>query len=124
MISDELANAKHGEQEKVVKVRLSNELVRLLSDQLYQSPLKAIEELVVNSYDAGAQVCRLFVPASSEIVQTGGRHFLVVFDDGSGLSADGMTDLWHVGQSNKRGAGVDWRASRGVNSGYKIQDPG
>src|ERR1035437_9911810 len=102
MISDHLADSKHGEQTTVVKVRLSNELVHLLSDQLYQSPLKAIEELVVNSYDAGADVCRLFVPASSEIAQAIGRHFLAVFDDGCGLSADGMTDLWHVGQSNKR----------------------
>jgi hypothetical protein len=112
MISDQLADAKHGEQTKVVKVRLSNELVHLLSDQLYQSPLKAVEELVVNSYDAGANICRLFVPASNEIAQAGGRHFLGVFDDGSGLSADGMTDLWHVGQSNKRTEEVIKRSKR------------
>ena len=60
MIADDLADAKNADQTKEVTVKLSNELVRLLSDQLYQSPLKAIEELVVNSYDAGAAVCRLF----------------------------------------------------------------
>ena len=37
-----------GQKQSEVRVRLSNELVQLLSDQLYQSPLKAIEELVVN----------------------------------------------------------------------------
>ena len=41
-----------------ITVRLSNEIVTLLSSQLYQSPLKAIEELVVNSYDADAKECR------------------------------------------------------------------
>ncbi len=34
------------EDDRVVRVVLSNQLVRLLSEQLYQSPLKAIEELV------------------------------------------------------------------------------
>lgn len=112
MISEQLADSKNGDEAKKVTVRLSNELVHLLSDQLYASPLKAIEELVVNSYDAGADVCKLFVPASSEIAQPGGRHFLAVFDDGSGLSAAGMTDLWHVGQSNKRTEAVAKRAKR------------
>ena len=112
MISDQLADAQHGEKTKVVKVSLSNQIVHLLSDQLYQSPMKAIEELVVNSYDAGADVCRLFVPASSEVAQTGGRHFLAVFDNGCGLSGDGMTDLWHVGESNKRTEEVIKRSKR------------
>src|SRR5437899_874925 len=40
-------------------VSLSNEIVHLLSEQLYTSPLKAIEELVVNSYDADAEECRI-----------------------------------------------------------------
>jgi hypothetical protein len=112
MISEELADSKNGDEAKKVTVRLSNELVHLLSDQLYQSPLKAIEELVVNSYDAEAEVCKLFVPASSEIAQSGGRHFMAVFDDGTGLSAAGMTDLWHVGQSNKRTEEITKRAKR------------
>jgi hypothetical protein len=42
-----------------IDVSLSNELVHLLSEQLYTSPLKAIEELVVNSYDADAEECRV-----------------------------------------------------------------
>jgi hypothetical protein len=46
-----------------VSVRVSREIVTLLSEQLYSSPLKAIEELVVNSFDADATECRLAVPA-------------------------------------------------------------
>ncbi len=54
---------------QAVQVTLSHALVRLLSEQLYQSPIKAIEELVVNSYDAEATECRTFVPASSDNVR-------------------------------------------------------
>src|SRR5947199_10564048 len=91
-----------GTPQSDVRVRISNELVQLLSDQLYQSPLKAIEELLVNAYDADAKACRLFVPNSSELAQANGRKFVAVFDNGTGLSAAGMVDLCHVGRSNKR----------------------
>lgn len=40
-------------------VSISNEVVHLLSEQLYTSPLKAIEEIVVNAYDADATECRI-----------------------------------------------------------------
>jgi hypothetical protein len=101
-----------GQKQTEIRVRISNELVQLLSDQLYQSPLKAIEELVVNSYDAGAKVCRLFVPDSATLAAGDGRKFLAVFDNGTGLSASGMVDLWHVGRSNKRTEEVRKRAAR------------
>ena len=45
-----------------IVVKLSYSFVRLLSEQLYLSQLKAIEELVVNAYDANAKACRVFVP--------------------------------------------------------------
>ena len=48
------------EDGRTVSVTLSNQLVRLLSEQLYQSPLKAIEELVVNAY-ALMQRCVAFL---------------------------------------------------------------
>jgi histidine kinase/DNA gyrase B/HSP90-like ATPase len=101
-----------GEPHSDVRVRISNELVQLLSDQLYQSPLKAVEELVVNAYDADAKVCRLFVPTSDELAQPTGRKFVTVFDNGSGLTASGMVDLWHVGRSNKRTEEVRKRSKR------------
>jgi len=79
-------------------VELSNDLVKLLSDQLYQSPLKAVEELVINAFDADAQICRVFVPAPSDTK----NDFIVVFDNGEGMDYSGLVDLWHIGGSKKR----------------------
>lgn len=83
-----------------VQVALSSELVRLLSEQLYQSPLKAIEELVVNSFDADAKECRIAV-RNGDLPQ-----FVAIYDDGIGMTADGLGNLWHIGQSNKRTEGI------------------
>ena len=88
---------------KSVKVQISNEIVHLLSDQLYQSPLKAIEELVVNSYDAGASVCRLYIPGS-DVITVPGSNMMGIFDDGSGMTPAQMEYLWHIGNSKKRDA--------------------
>ncbi|MBK8194434.1 MAG: hypothetical protein IPK76_14940 [Lewinellaceae bacterium] len=60
MITDDLQDL--GENKGQITVSLSNELVQLLSDQLYSTALKAIEELVVNSYDANSKYCAVFVP--------------------------------------------------------------
>ena len=38
-----------------IEVRLSYRIVELFSEGLYTSPSKAVEELVANSFDAGAQ---------------------------------------------------------------------
>ena len=90
-----------------ITVRLSNEIVTLLSSQLYQSPLKAIEELVVNSYDANAKECRLFVPDPSSDLQA-----ILVYDDGIGMDTDGLSDLWLVARSKKREAAYQRRIQR------------
>jgi hypothetical protein len=84
-----------------VTVKVSNAIVKLLSDQLYASPLKAIEELVVNSYDAGAKECRLFVPAPSQHKEEE-SGFVIHFDNGGGMNPTGLHQLWHIGLSNKR----------------------
>ena len=90
-----------------ITVRISNEILTLLSSQLYQSPLKAIEELVVNSYDADAKECKLFVPEPSDNLQA-----IVVYDDGIGMNADGLADLWLVGRSSKREPDYQHRMGR------------
>lgn len=86
-----------------LKVSLSNELVHLLSDQLYQSPVKAIEELVVNSYDADANICCAYVPVPSQTDKT----FITVFDDGVGMTYEGLVNLWQIGRSDKRDEEVE-----------------
>jgi Histidine kinase-, DNA gyrase B-, and HSP90-like ATPase len=88
---------------KSVTVQISNEVVHLLSDQLYQSPLKAVEELVVNAYDAEATICRLYVPGS-DVNAKPGNNMMGIFDDGRGMTSSEMQDLWHIGNSKKRNA--------------------
>jgi len=86
-----------GDAPRPIEVTLSNELVGLLSNQMYQSPLKAIEELVVNAYDADADECRVSVPdARTE------EQFVAVYDDGIGMDYEGLRNLWQIGRSNKR----------------------
>ena len=78
-------------------VTLSPELVGLLSEQLYRSPSKAIEELVVNGFDAEADEARIFVPDATTT-----ESFVVVYDDGLGMTYDGLGDLWKVGRPKPR----------------------
>ena len=92
-----------------VAVRVSREIVTLLSEQLYSSPLKAIEELVVNSFDADASVCRLVIPTATTEDAT---EPIVVFDDGVGMDEAGLADLWHVGHSTKREEAVQRQRQR------------
>lgn len=86
LIADQISDLKVFGDPLIVS--LSNDLIKLLSDQLYQSPLKAVEELVVNAYDANATVCKLFVPTPSDL----GNDFIVVFDNGEGMQVI-MADL-------------------------------
>lgn len=95
-----------------ITVVLSNELVDLLSGQLYKSPLKAIEELVVNSYDAGAADCFLYVPDAAAQEADPRGSFIVVFDNGIGMNLKGLEELWRIGQSGKKGSDVDPRTKR------------
>lgn len=88
-------------------VTLSPELVGLLSDQLYRSPSKAIEELVVNGFDAEADEARVFVPEPG----ASGR-FIVVYDDGIGMTYEGLADLWKVGRPKLRDDKVFERKQR------------
>lgn len=91
---------------KPVVVSLSRELVRLLSEQLYQSPIKAIEELVTNAFDAEAKECRIRIQISEN------PAFLAVYDDGTGMTAEGLSNLWQIGYSNKRKNEIARRAER------------
>jgi len=87
----------YGTKQSNQVVRLSARLLTLLSSQLYRSPLKAIEELVVNSYDALAKECRVAIDVSDSA-----NSYVAVFDDGIGMNDDGLRQLWEVGRSKKR----------------------
>jgi hypothetical protein len=75
--------------------------VALLSEQLYQSPLKALEELVVSACDADAHECRLLVPDPTVVSDTVGEPVIAVYDNGVGMDAAGLTDLWQRPASNQ-----------------------
>jgi hypothetical protein len=84
-----------GTATKNVDVQVSYEVVKLFSEQLYSTPIKAIEELVVNSWDAEASVCSVKVDLDGE------RPLIVVFDNGKGMTLQELENLWHIGISNK-----------------------
>ena len=90
--------ASIGNRKDSIDVRLSYKIIELFSEGLYASPNKAIEELVANSFDAGAQqVHVLLSPNLHEQSST-----IAIIDDGEGMSTDGLKEHWLIGVSNKR----------------------
>jgi hypothetical protein len=85
-----------GKKTGEVQVKISMDIIRLFSEGLYQSPHKAIEELVTNSYDAGALNVHILVPQTSNPGDA-----LWVIDDGCGMDEGGLETLWQVAQSPK-----------------------
>ena len=81
-----------------VAVRLSYRIIQLFSEGLYSSPNKAIEELVANSFDAGAHNVHIMV--SPDLSQS--NSSIAVIDDGSGMNVIGLQEHWIVGASRKR----------------------
>lgn len=94
---------KLGQEVEQIPVRISYDIIRLFSEGLYKSPHKAVEELVSNSYDAGARNVRIVLPKSRPVDQpsTESTDSLWVVDDGSGMGVAGFRDLWSVADSKK-----------------------
>jgi len=91
-----------GKETSKIDVRLSYKIVRLFSEGLYASPNKALEELVANSFDAGAQRVAVFLPANFHDQDA----TLAVLDDGEGMDAEGLKQHWLIGKSVKRDLAV------------------
>ena len=86
-------------EEDIVEVDISYDIIRQVSAQLYTNPRKAIEELVCNSYDAGANVCHVTLPVDAS-------GSLMVLDNGKSMDLNGLKELWKVAYSPKdRGEG-------------------
>src|SRR5947209_7914688 len=51
-----------GEKVETVEVRIGPQFLNLFSEHLYSSPNKAFEELISNSWDAGATEVYIHVP--------------------------------------------------------------
>lgn len=81
-----------------VDVQLSYKIVKLFSEGLYASPNKAVEELVSNSFDAGANNVHVLLPPNLHAQDA----TITVIDDGEGMDQDGLKQHWLIGISNKR----------------------
>ena len=81
-----------------INVEISYKIIELFSAGLYSSPNKAFEELICNSYDAFATKVSVYV--SSDL--TSEDAYIMVVDNGEGLSQEEFKGLWKIGESNKR----------------------
>lgn len=87
-------------READIEVRISYEIIQHVSRQLYTNPRKAIEELVTNSYDAGATECWVKLPQNPE-------DNLIVLDNGKSMDLEGLKGLWSVARSPKYSSSGD-----------------
>lgn len=90
--------ASVGTKTAEIEVKISYRIIQLFSEGLYASPNKAIEELVSNSFDAGAE--NVHVVISPDLVDD--LSTIVVIDDGLGMDIEGLANHWIIGESNKR----------------------
>jgi len=80
-----------------VEVSIGPQFLELFSEHLYSSPNKAFEELVSNSWDAGASTVYVGVP--DDLAQASAAVW--VLDDGVSMDLDGLHALWRVAVSPK-----------------------
>ena len=82
-----------------ITVHISYRIIELFSEGLYTSPNKAVEELVANSFDAGARSVHVLLSSNLHAQDA----TIAVFDDGEGMDGEGLKRHWLIGTSNKRG---------------------
>lgn len=81
-----------------IDVEISLRIIQLFSEGLYSSPNKAVEELVSNSFDAGAENVHIIL--SPDLRDPDAT--IVVIDDGEGMNVDGLKKHWIIGESTRR----------------------
>ena len=87
-----------GEEVGEIEVTIGPQFLNLFSEHLYSSPNKAFEELVSNSWDAGARRVRIHVPENLQ----NDNAAIWVLDDGESMDLGGFKALWAVAISDKR----------------------
>lgn len=108
--NDSFASA--GREVEQIPVSVNYDIIRLFSEGLYKSPHKAIEELVSNGYDAGAERVHVLLPEPPDNA-SGPLAPLWVIDDGHGMDVGGFRQLWRVAESKKNGPSPKGRAPIG-----------
>lgn len=81
-----------------INVTISSRIIELFSAGLYSSPNKAFEELICNSYDAFASKVSVYSPDDPTV----SNAYIWVCDNGEGLDAGELKQLWKIGDSLKR----------------------
>lgn len=79
-----------------INVTIGPQFLNLFSEQLYSSPNKAFEELVANSWDAGAT--SIFISVPEDLSK---ESIVWVLDNGESMNIEGFQWLWNVAQSPK-----------------------
>ncbi len=90
-----------------VSVTIGARFLQLFSEQLYTSPNKAFEELVSNSWDAGASVVHIGIPEDLSAASAA----VWVLDNGESMDLDGLKLLWAVADDHK--TKPDWHRPAG-----------
>ena len=86
-----------GTKAATIPVALGTQFLEQFSEQLYSSPQKALEELIANGWDAGANLVDVRIPADLAMPNAS----ICVFDNGQSMDADGLRLLWHIAFSPK-----------------------
>lgn len=88
--------AEEGTEVANIPVTIGPAFLERFSEQMYSSPNKAFEELVSNSWDAGATSVYIGVPA-----QPSASTSVWVLDNGTSMDVEGLRGLWSVADSPK-----------------------
>ena len=104
-IEEELRRDPDNEVDRV-SLDVDYQIIEHFSRHLYDSPNKAVEELVANGFDAFAREVLVFTPGR----YTAGR--LLVWDDGDSMNVEGLKELWWIARSPKTGERVEKRKGK------------
>ena len=80
-----------------VVLEVDYQIIEHFSEHLYDSPNKAVEELVANGFDAFATEARVFVPGPYV------SNRVMVWDNGQSMGIEGLKKLWWIAKSPKEG---------------------
>ncbi len=89
---------RSGESEGSFPIEVGSRFIELFSENLYSSPNKAFEELVANSWDAGATGVYVHIPE----VAAREKDAVWVLDNGVSMDYDGLKVLWTITSGHKR----------------------
>jgi hypothetical protein len=96
--AEDLPYVSAGKSTGTIPVKISFRIIELFSEGLYSSPNKAIEELVSNGFDAGAQNVHVILSPDRALPDA----FVAVVDDGESMGPKDLAQHWLIGVSNKR----------------------